>query len=112
MKTKGTKNILRNDEINYLDKFWELNKIAKKQNQENKVRTNEQMIDMAKNILDYQLILKDYKYFDFIDKYATAEVVKNGYGKKLYVKLGNGGYISKEKQLGDDISITTITELN
>lgn len=108
--TNGVKKALNNNKNNYLDKFWDLNKMQKVQNQDNKVRTQEQMIEIAKNILDYELVKEDYKYYDYIYSYACGQVEYNRYGRKLYVKLNVVKYIPQIKQLGDFVE-TEIKEL-
>lgn len=85
--TKGTKNVLNKDLTN-ISKFWELNKLAKLQKNENKIRTQEQMIVVARKVIENNEIKSDNKYYDFIKNYANAEVVLNKFGKKLYVRLG------------------------
>lgn len=84
--TNGVKNAL-NKEGSNLEKFWELNKLAKLQKPENKVRTQEQMISLAKKIIENNEINENDKFYDFVKKFSNAEVVYNNFGKKLYVKF-------------------------
>lgn len=85
--TKGTKNILEAKTTLHLTKFWELHKLAKKQNLENAIRTKEKMKAEAEQAFKNFEIDKDNKFLDYILGFVFGEVVENKFGKKLYFKL-------------------------
>lgn len=85
MLTKGTKNIINSDTLKPTEKFWRLFNLAKAQSPEMKVRTQEEMIYIAKECV--LCTSPEDKWFEVYDKYASAYIATNGYGKKLWIKF-------------------------
>lgn len=85
MLTQGTKNIINNDTLKPVDKFWKLFNLAKVQSSEMKVRTQEEMIYIAKECV--LCTSPEDKWFDVYDKYASAFIETNKFGKKLWIKF-------------------------
>lgn len=85
MKTKGTKKVLENEELSLEAKFWSLHTLAKKQSLEKSVRTQEEMIYIAQELVI--VTPTSDKWYNFYKKYATAYIETNSYGKKLYIRF-------------------------
>lgn len=72
----------------HLERFFELNKNAREQKPFNKVRTHEEMKDLAIKAIEANEIDDNSKYFDYVKSFATGETVTNEFGKKLFFKRG------------------------
>lgn len=70
-----------------IKKFWELHKLSQTQDKTTKVKTQAEIIIIAKEIINSGTLKPTDKFFNFISKFAQATPIKNKDGGLLFIRF-------------------------
>lgn len=70
-----------------IKKFWELHKLSQTQDKTTKVKTQAEIIIIAKEIINSETLKPTDKFFNFISKFAQATPIKNKDGVLLFIRF-------------------------
>lgn len=70
-----------------IKKFWELHKLSQTQDKTTKIKTQVEIISIAKEIINSGCLKENDKFFSFISKFAQATPIKNKDGVLIFIRF-------------------------